>query len=169
MNYNHIISELQQNKTIFHSLFQHMDTDMQLWKPAPGKWCMLEIICHLYDEERDDFRTRLRHILENPEAAMQPIDPEGWVISRAYAEEHYNHKLNAFIHEREVSVAWLYTLEEAIWDNVHMHPKLGTISAHMMLANWLAHDYLHIRQIIRLKYLYLQKTTGQNLDYAGNW
>jgi hypothetical protein len=39
----------------------------------------------------------------------------------------------------------------------------------MFLHNWLAHDYLHIRQIIRIKYDYLKKTSGEILLYAGEW
>ena len=35
--------------------------------------------------------------------------------------------------------------------------------------NWLAHDYLHIRQIIRLKFAYLQQLSKEDLSYAGNW
>lgn len=33
--------------------------------------------------------------------------------------------------------------------------------------NWLAHDYLHMRQII--KYQYLKEKTNIDLQYAGNW
>ena len=33
------------------------------WKQSENKWSMLEIICHLYDEEREDFRSRLAKIL----------------------------------------------------------------------------------------------------------
>jgi len=43
------------------------------------------------------------------------------------------------------------------------------MSAKFILANWLAHDYLHIRQITRLKYDYLQDIPNENLSYAGNW
>jgi hypothetical protein len=46
---------------------------------------------------------------------------------------------------------------------------LGRLSAGTFLSNWLAHDYLHIRQIIRLKYQYLQRQTRESLDYAGAW
>lgn len=169
MNYNHIISELQNNIDVFHSLLHGLDTDLQIWKPAPPKWSLLEIVCHLYDEERDDFRYRLRHILDTPQAAMPSINPVEWVISRHYDKQNYEDKLLAFRNERLNSIAWLNTLEDAPWDNTHQHPSIGPMSADMILANWLAHDYLHIRQITSLKYQYLQQTTNVNLKYAGNW
>ena len=34
------------------------------WKPTPKDWSILEIACHLLDEEREDFRVRLRSTLE---------------------------------------------------------------------------------------------------------
>jgi hypothetical protein len=38
-----------------------------------------------------------------------------------------------------------------------------------LISNWLAHDYLHIRQINRYCYEMLQQNTRQNLKYAGDW
>jgi hypothetical protein len=44
---------------------------------------------------------------------------------------------------------------------------VGAVEAKNLLASWLAHDLLHIRQITRLKYQYLAKDYA--IDYAGNW
>ncbi len=46
---------------------------------------------------------------------------------------------------------------------------MGTITAGMFLYSWLAHDYLHIRQITKIKYDYLGITAPDNIAYAGNW
>lgn len=43
------------------------------------------------------------------------------------------------------------------------------MSAKLFLTNWLAHDYLHIRQVNRMRYLYLKTQTGIPLDYAGDY
>ena len=77
--------------------------------------------------------------------------------------------LERFLNEREESIQWLETLTNPPWDNAHLHPKLGPMSASLFLNNWLAHDYLHIRQITKLKYDRLKAISGENLDYAGNW
>jgi hypothetical protein len=77
--------------------------------------------------------------------------------------------LEKFIKERESSLIWLKSLKNAIWDHSFEHPKLGTMSAKYFLNNWLAHDYLHIRQIIKLKFDYLDDRFKENLNYAGIW
>lgn len=169
MNLRYIIHELDRNKMVFNSLFENLEKQLYLWKPAPEKWCLLEIICHLYDEEREDFRARVRNTLENPEQLMTPIDPVGWVIERKYIEQDYSLVLQNFLFERQHSIDWLNLLKDPKWNNSYSHPQLGQMSAAMFLSNWLAHDYLHIRQITRTKYLYLENLTKQDLSYAGKW
>ena len=54
-------------------------------RPAPDRWSPLEILCHLVDEERDDFGARLRSTLEDPTAEWPPIDPQAWVEEHGYS------------------------------------------------------------------------------------
>jgi hypothetical protein len=169
MDFDIIIKELNRNIDVFNNLLTGLNKDLYLWKQKPDRWCLLEIICHLYDEEREDFRARVKHILLNLELQMSSINPQGWVIEREYINQIYDNKLEKFLNERSISVEWLKNLKSQKWENINKHPKLGDMSAKMVLANWLAHDYLHIRQIIRLKYDYLQNITNENLSYAGDW
>lgn len=169
MDINRIIAELEKNKSVFKDLLENLPDEFYHWRESENKWNLLEVVCHLYDEERDDFRARVKSVLANPLEDLLPIDPSGWVTSRNYAEQNYDMKLNDFIIEREYSIAWLKQLKSPEWGNSHSHPKLGPLTAKMFLVNWLAHDYLHIRQIIRIKYEYLKITSGEILLYAGDW
>ena len=81
----------------------------------------------------------------------------------------YAAKQAEFLDERAKSVAWLESLVDPQWDNTYQHPRLGPLSAELFLANWLAHDYIHIRQLNRLAFEYLQHQTGIDLSYAGNF
>ncbi len=169
MDYDKIISNLQSNKEVFLSLLSNVSREEYLWKPQPDKWCLLEILCHLRDEEIEDFRTRVKCVLESPQLGPQPIDPVGWVAQRKYVEQDYDKKLEEFIQERDASVDWLRSLDSPNWHNTYTHPTLGPMSARKFLSNWLAHDYLHFRQIVRLKYDHLIEISGEDLQYAGNW
>ena len=151
MNHTFIIGKLEANSETFKTLFSFLGKEEYLWKPNPGKWCLLEVACHLYDEEREDFRARLNHTLESPNEKLPSIDPAGWVESRKYREQNFEIKVNNFLEERKNSVKWLNSLKKPKWENVYHHPKFGEFSAEMFLVNWLAHDYLHIRQINRDK------------------
>lgn len=164
-----VIRELKRNKDVFSSLLAGLDKGMVNWKPAADKWCLLEIICHLLDEEREDFRARARLLLEMPGEPFTPIDPQGWVVARDYIRHDFGQTLHQFLEERELSIQWLQSLDHPDWKRPSRHPKLGTISAGMFLYSWLAHDYLHIRQITRTKYQYLSTHSPEPVNYAGEW
>lgn len=169
MNTTIIINQIKNNKAVFRCLLENETSEVYLWKPGSDKWCLLEILCHLYDEEREDFRTRVTLTLENPGQPLPPFDPLSWVVERKYITQDYNERLGAFLKERDSSVQWLKSLQEPDWENVYNHPKLGPMTAALFLNNWLAHDYLHIRQIKKNKFLYLREHVHTKLDYAGTW
>ena len=169
MNYNKIILELSRNQDIFKELLTGLNDEEYLWKSNPEKWCLLEIICHIYDEEREDFRARLRHVLETPTEPLPPIDPAGWVKGRSYIAKNFTETMDKFLDERQKSIKWLNSLSDPEWENAYIHPKFGKMTAKMFLSNWLAHDYLHIRQIIKLKFDYLKGLSDETLNYAGDW
>ncbi len=169
MEHQHIISNLAANESVFRAILSGVSREDYLWKQAENKWCLLEIVCHLYDEEREDFRKRIKHVLNTPHEPLSPIDPVGWVAERKYIEQDYEAKLEGFLEERRASIQWLNGLIDPKWEQAIQHATLGALSADLFLANWLAHDYLHIRQITKLKYDHLQKKSGEDLSYAGNW
>jgi hypothetical protein len=169
IDHQQLIAELARNAEAFRGLLADIPQSQINWKPSPEKWNLLEIVCHLYDEEREDFRARLLHALNTPADELPPIDPEGWVKSRAYASRVYSEMLERFLKERQESVTMLRSLNDPDWKSAYMHPKYGPMSAEFFLANWLAHDLLHLRQILRTKYQYLEHTSTDSLLYAGEW
>ena len=54
--------------------------------PAPERWSPLEILCHLRDEEQEDFGARLRVVLAGG-GVFAPIRPTEWVTERRYRAE----------------------------------------------------------------------------------
>jgi hypothetical protein len=165
----YIIAALDAHYEIFHGLLIKAAVAFQEWRPEKNKWSLHEIVCHLLDEEQHDFKARIKHILETPEKEMPSIDPESWVTTKNYAHWDYNDTINRFLKERKDSVRYLYSLENENWQTVYQHSKLGAMTAEKFLHNWLAHDYLHIRQINKYQYLFFKEKSGIDLDYAGDW
>jgi uncharacterized damage-inducible protein DinB len=77
MNHLRIIEHLRVNQNVFKYLFQSVSDEQARWKPGADKWSMLEVINHLYDEEREDFRKRLELVLKNPGAGQEFNSCEG--------------------------------------------------------------------------------------------
>lgn len=169
MDHSYLIDQLARHREVFKHLLTGLSEDEVRWKPDPEKWCALEIICHLHDEEREDFRARVRSVLESPESPFTKIDPPAWVRERGYMQKDFNGMLDNFLMERERSVDRLRGLKAPKWTNANKHPTVGPVSAELLLANWLAHDLHHFRQLNNLRYGYLADTSGQPMDYAGKW
>lgn len=169
MEHQQIIDALARNKEVFKELLAGVEKNCYKWRPTPDQWNLLEIVCHLRDEEQEDFRVRTRRVLEGTEGPLPAIDPASWVQERSYKDQNYGEVLLDFLQEREASIHWLNSLTDPQWKNFYNHPKLGPMTAELFLSNWLAHDYLHVRQILKLKFDYLGQMTEIDLGYAGNW
>lgn len=149
------------------AMVHHTDVS---WKPDERSWSLLEIVCHLADEETDDFRARLRSTLEDPAREWAPIDPEGWVSQRNYAEQDLSERVDRFESERAASIVWLRSLDHPDWAAERVHPRFGSMRAGDLLAAWAAHDALHLRQISRRLYQLARRDAGPfDPGYAGSW
>lgn len=161
---------LARGARIFDALFERLPVEFARWKPAPERWSLLEIVGHLADEEVFDFRARVESTLRDPRAPWPSIAPQDWVVERAYNAADPIAALRRFQEERARSVAWLRAQTGASWSNAYVHPKIGPMSARMLLANWLAHDQLHARQMLKVHRDALALDAAPDaLDYAGPW
>ncbi len=169
MDHEFYLGQLAANGKVLRCLFNKIEPSCWNWRTHPDKWSLLEVLCHLRDEERWDFKARIQQIFKEPGALLEPFNPLDWVTEYDYRQQDPEETLNSFIEERERSIKWLGEIRQADWSLTGRTRKGGKMSAKELLSNWLAHDYLHIRQINRLKYQYLQIHCGEDLTYAGNW
>jgi hypothetical protein len=168
MNSQTMIDRLAADLEVFRSLLRGIPAEQASWKPAPEKWSVLEVVGHLYDEERDDFRMRVDLTLHHPDTPWPRIDPEGWARERKYNEREFAPTLDGFLAERETSVGWLRTLIDPDWTVSRHHPAAGTLSAGDFLTSWVAHDFLHLRQLSRLYWAYYAHLAEPfSVRYAG--
>jgi uncharacterized damage-inducible protein DinB len=170
MSLDDALARFAANRDTIRGLVAAISSEQAGWRPAPGAWSMLEVINHLADEESEDFRTRLDHTLHRPEVDWPPIDPQAWIRERDYALREPDESLARFEAERESSLSWLRALESPDWDSTHHHPIFPPIKAGDLLHAWLAHDLLHIRQLVELHHGWLcAQATPYEPGYAGDW
>jgi hypothetical protein len=170
MNYEALIQQLAADAGRVRELAGGVSDEQARWKPAPDSWSILEVVNHLYDEEREDFRVRLDAILNRPGAPWPPINPQGWVAERDYNSRDLGQSLEAYLEEREKSLDWLKSLDEADWEKAEPTPWGGTIKAGDMLSAWVAHDIHAMRQLSELHYAWTQRLAEPySLAYAGEW
>lgn len=152
MNTESLLARLSGFNTALPALISHVSPEDVRWKPADGAWSILEIVCHLADEEAEDFRPRLQSTLEDPTKAWKPIDPEAAATDRKYNDSDMAESLSRFTRERSSSIDWLQANLDRIGESANQaydHPQIGPISVGELFAAWVAHDQLHIRQIAK--------------------
>jgi hypothetical protein len=166
-----LILQLEANSGIFQALVSGLSDAQMRWRPDENSWSLLEVVNHLRDEEMWDFRRRTRLTLETPEAEWPPIHPGDWVTKRGYNQRECEVSLDQFVGERTESIQWLRGLSAPAlnWDSRHeSHGR--SLRAGDLMASWLAHDFLHLRQINELRYLWhAAQSASYDVSYAGDW
>jgi len=108
-------------------------------------------------------------MLHNNDTPFPEIDPESRVAARGYNERALAKSLDDFASERRASIRWLADLRDPNWDAIHEQPNWRGTAADMF-ASWVAHDILHMRQLVRLRWRYtMEKLDPHKTDYAGSW
>jgi len=170
MDAERLVEALERGEHVFRALLAGVPKEVAARRPGPEDWSLLEIACHLLDEEREDFRARLERTLRDPEEPWPAIDPGGWVEARSYGSRDLASVTAELADERRASVAWLRGLVDPDWERVHRHPSLGPLRAGDLLASWVAHDALHLRQIARRLHQEVTRTAEPfSPAYAGPW
>lgn len=165
-----ITRQLTANAEAVRALVQTISNEQAQWKPNPDTWSMKEVMEHVYNEERIDFRKHLQEMLSDPPQPWGAFRPEAYV-----SVENCRRGLEGFLAERDVSIAWLTALAAPDWDitaeaSFGPDTEVMVFSAGDVLVSWIAHDFLHIRQINELLYAWNgNQASPYSVQYAGGW
>jgi uncharacterized damage-inducible protein DinB len=163
-----IVRQLAANAATMRALVQGVSDEQAQWSPNPEFWSINQVMEHLYNEERLDFRQHLKEMWSDP--------PQPW---RRFSRDEYvsvgdrRQALERFLDEREASLAWLEALGSPDWDRkakVRFGPdnKVITLSAGDVLVSWVDHDLAHIRQMVRLLHAWhVSQTAPYSVQYGG--
>jgi uncharacterized damage-inducible protein DinB len=116
-------------------------------RPAPGKWSVREILCHLADCEIV-FAYRLRQTLAEPHHVIQPFDQDLW--ARNYAAYDAPSALAVFTAVRDFNVKLIASLSPDAFSRPVSHPERGTMTFQTIVETMGGHDLNHLAQIEKI-------------------
>lgn len=122
----------------------NLPTGRAEWRPAPGKWNVREIVCHLADCEIA-FAFRLRQALAEPHHVIQPFDQEKW--AGTYGGLTLGGALSAFSSLREWDIELISTTPAAAMDKKVTHPERGEMTFRTIVETMAGHDLNHLLQV----------------------
>ena len=168
MDSTNLAQMLTRQAELARTLVEDVSPEQAVWKPDPERWSVLEVVNHLYDEEREDFRVRLDILLRASDEPWPPIHPMEWVTERQYNAREPAASLENFLAERRASLEWLASLQSPDWDGGVQSPWGFFMRAGDMAASWVVHGQWHTEQLIRLRRDWtVEQVKPYDVRYAG--
>lgn len=125
-------------------LLKAVDPEAIDHKPAPGKWSIREILCHLADCEIA-WGWRMRQIYAAPGTTLQPFDQNEW--AKAYHGPGYTASVAraTWTALRQWNLAFVESLSETERQREGAHAEHGPLTLWNVVEIAAGHDLHHLR------------------------
>lgn len=142
-----MLATLRATPAVLDTLCRHLP--LELWKirDRPDEWCLLEIICHLRDIDREVNKPRLQKVLNEIDPFIPGVDTDPWAQERGYYDQNGLKALQQFIISRLAMLDMLEAVKAEEWQRPARHAFLGRTALAELVNIVAQHDRLHIRQI----------------------
>jgi len=122
------------------------------WRPAPGKWSIHEIVCHMRDAERDGYLYRYRRLLAEDNPTFPDVDGDKLALERQYGRMNLREAVWDWRAARKEVLALLKKIRPEQWQRIGTHESLGPMSLEIILKRQaLGNDEAHLGQIEHIK------------------
>jgi hypothetical protein len=121
------------------------------YKPAPEKWCILEILAHLADMEIL-YAYRLRQMLADKNPVIAPIDQDDWAKHLGYVESSPAELVALYGLNRHATLQLLRRMKPGDLEKSAHHPERNravTVAEYVGMMS--KHGPNHLAQIEKLK------------------
>ena len=126
------------------SLLKSLGPERTGQAPAPGKWSVREIVCHLADCELV-FAFRFRQTIAEDHHVIQPFDQDKWAA--AYGGLDAATALATFSALRHWNLLFLRSVPAEAYSKAVSHPERGQGTFQVLLETAAGHDLNHLGQI----------------------
>jgi DinB family protein len=134
------------------ALLKGVPRSVALWAPAPGKWSILEIACHMRDMEREAYLARYERILAEDEPRLPDVDGDAYSLELDCRAEALVPVLREWTRLRRESLRLLSRVKGPEWDRAGVHETAGRLSmADFLRRHAIGNDEAHLGQIEAIK------------------
>jgi hypothetical protein len=121
------------------------------YKPAPDKWCILEVLGHLADVEIV-YGYRLRQMLADKKPVIAPMDQDDWARNLGHMETPPAELIALYGLNRHANLRLLQRLKPGDVEKAAFHPETKKdLTVGELVERMGAHGASHLAQIERLK------------------
>ncbi len=117
------------------------------WRPAPGEWCVNEVIGHIIEAERRGFAGRIRLLVAHDHPELETWDQPAVASARRDCERDTTALIAELQELRSDSIQLILSLSPEQLDRAGHHPAVGDLTVRDILHEWITHDRNHLAQI----------------------
>jgi hypothetical protein len=119
-----------------------------LWTPAPGKWSILEIVCHMREMEREAYLTRYKRILAEDTPLLPDADGDLYSLENDYRSQKLSEILKEWTRLRRETLRLLSKVKREEWERAGIHETAGRLTmADFLRRQAIGNDEAHLGQI----------------------
>jgi hypothetical protein len=145
-----ILAMLRETPTVLAGLLRGVSDEILRRRPAPGKWSMLEIACHLRDVEAF-FAERYGKLANHDRPQLRGFAQDALAATLRYNEDDPPLVLKEFQSYRAESLAVLGALASPAWERGGVHPTRGVVTMAWTAEHAVEHDANHLAQLRALR------------------
>lgn len=116
------------------------------FSPAPGKWSVRQIVCHLADSEMVG-RDRISRVIAEDNPTIIGYDQDAWAEKLDYRTRKFSQALETFRRIRGENYELLKNQPAEAWARIGTHNQRGPVSLGDMLRIYAEHAEKHALQI----------------------
>jgi hypothetical protein len=137
------------------------------WHPAPGEWCVKEVLGHLIEADRRGFAGRVQVLLDEDHPELAGWDQAEVAGKRHDCDRDAAELLHEFTAGREAGFQLLVRLTATDLQRSGRHPKVGELSVGDVVNEWVHHDRNHLKQLLANVQAYVWPQMGAAQRFSG--
>lgn len=145
---------------------ESLGSDGMRWRPAPGEWCVNEVIGHILEAEQRGFAGRIERIVTQPGRRLETWDQPEVARQRRDCERDGLELVRELEAMREESVRMVLGLTDEQLQLSGDHPQVGELRVIDLLHEWPHHDRSHLKQILSNVQAYVWPHMGNSQRFV---
>ncbi|MBV8845327.1 MAG: DinB family protein [Bryobacterales bacterium] len=130
------------------------------FKPAPDKWSVRQVVCHLADTEAV-YVMRIRQVLAEDNPVLKSFNGDAWAERLDYNRRKISHALETFRRLRTDNFDLLKEMPEEAFLRPCTHAEAGPWTLQTLIQNCSEHLEDHVKQIQSVRAAYRETRAKQ--------
>jgi GNAT superfamily N-acetyltransferase/uncharacterized damage-inducible protein DinB len=138
-----LIADYREGPELLRAAVAGLTRDQLLARPVPGKWSMLEVVCHVCDSEQF-FADRIKRTLALDRPLLVAADPKPYPEAARYHDRDIDEELALVALTRRQAARVLSAIPAEAWRRTGVHTEGGPVTLRQLVLHATRHLRHHV-------------------------